>query len=114
MQDYHELFQSGKLSDVTLLVGDIELKAHKAILSTRSPVFAAMFEHDCKEKHESQVTISDVHVDVLKELLLFIYTGNVVNMKKFPGELLAAVDKVCVLFSMMHFKKSLFFQTVST
>ena len=94
--DYQELFQSGKWSDVTLVVGDTELKAHKLILSARSPVFAALFV----EMQESKVTITDVSADVLQEVLRYIYTGKVEALKDNADKLLAAADKV---LCMLHF-----------
>ena len=78
---------------MTFMVDGKELKAHKAILTARSPVFAAMFEHDCKEKQESKVEIIDFSFEAFKELLKFVYTGQV-QLEQFAGELLEASDKV--------------------
>lgn len=62
----------------------------------RSPVFAAMFEHEMEERKQNRVTISDVEHDVLKEMLRFIYTGKSPNLEKMADDLLAAADKVCI------------------
>ena len=94
--DFGELLQSGKCSDVVLEAGGKQLKAHKCVLSTRSPVFAAMFEHDCKEKQDSSVEITDVPWDVLEALLRYIYTGQVQSLDQFALELMTAADKVSV------------------
>ena len=79
---------------MTLLVGNQEFKGHKNILASRSPVFAAMFEHDLKEKRENRVEIADIDSDVFKELLNYIYTGTVQSMDQFALDFLAASDKV--------------------
>ena len=48
---------------------------HKCILSTRSPVFAAMFQHEMQEAKTGQVVITDIEPDAFKELLYFIYSS---------------------------------------
>ncbi|KAL9890831.1 protein roadkill-like isoform 1-T3 [Glossina fuscipes fuscipes] len=87
------LFVNEKCSDVALVVGENELKAHKLILSARSEVFAAMFEHEMEESKLNRVVITDIHQEVLKEMLNFIYTGKVFNLNKLAQGLLAAADK---------------------
>ena len=91
--DFAQLFDNQKFSDVTLSVNGTEFQAHKNILAARSPVFAAMFEHDMEEKQSGKVEIHDFDGDVIKEMLLFIYTGKVLNLDKMADELLAAADK---------------------
>ena len=84
------------LTDCTLVVDEREIRAHKAILAARSPVFAAMFEHDCKEKQDSSVEITDMSGEVLEALLRYIYTGQVQFLDQFALELMTAADKVSV------------------
>ncbi|KAK7792671.1 hypothetical protein R5R35_012517 [Gryllus longicercus] len=91
--DLETLFENQKFSDVTLSVSGRELQAHKAILAARSPVFAAMFEHEMKERKFNRVEISDVDHEVFHEMLRFIYTGRSANLKKMADGLLAAADK---------------------
>lgn len=74
-KSYKDLRKNEESSDVTIYVGDEEYFAHKLILSTRSPVFAAMFKTDMKEKEEDTVEIEDVEPEVFELLLEFIYTG---------------------------------------
>lgn len=50
-EDFGALFESQKFSDVTLaVIPGKEYQAHKAVLAARSPVFAAMFEHEMEER----------------------------------------------------------------
>ncbi|XP_055324032.1 protein roadkill isoform X1 [Sitodiplosis mosellana] len=92
-EDLGNLFDNERFSDVTLAVGGREFQAHKAILAARSPVFAAMFEHEMEERKQNRVAISDVDHEVLKEMLRFIYTGKAPNLEKMADDLLAAADK---------------------
>ncbi|KAH9382152.1 hypothetical protein HPB48_018845 [Haemaphysalis longicornis] len=73
-QNLHDLFENQLFSDVTLNVGGKAIKAHRNILEARSPVFAAMFEHDMREKFQSRVDITDVDYDTMLEVVRFIYT----------------------------------------
>ena len=92
--DMGQLFESQRFSDVTLSVGSREFQAHKALLAARSPVFAAMFEHEMEERKHNRVDITDVDHEVLREMLRFIYTGKTNNLDKMADDLLAAADKV--------------------
>lgn len=91
--DLGTLRDSERLSDVKLIAGGYELKAHKAILSARSKVFAAMFQHPMKEKTSDSVDISDIDPEVLMAMLDFIYTGKASNLDTMVDKLLAASDK---------------------
>lgn len=108
-EDLSHLFESQKFSDV-ILVGGVgvnggkEFYAHKAILAARSPVFAAMFEHEMEEKKNNKVDITDMDHDVLREMLRFIYTGKAPFIEKMDAELLAAADKVIIFY--IYFLKS--------
>lgn len=64
------------------------------MLSARSPVFQAMFEHEMEERKHNRVDITDVDHEVLREMLRFIYTGKASNLEKMADDLLAAADKV--------------------
>ena len=88
------LLLEDQFSDVKLVAPcGKELNAHKCILAARSPTFAAMFSHDMFEKQSNIVKITDINYDVLKEMLQFIYTAKVENIKTFASELFIAADK---------------------
>lgn len=61
--------------------------------AARSPVFAAMFEHEMEERKQNRVEIADVDHEVLREMLRFIYTGRATCLDKMADDLLAAADK---------------------
>lgn len=98
VDDLSGLLQSGQSADVVLRCEEEEFKAHKLILATRSPVFAAMFDNDMKEKEKSCVEIVDMDKDVLREVLQYIYTDESSNLDNMTGGLLAAADKVSLTY----------------
>ena len=54
----------------------------QAILTSRSRVFSAMFEHDMEESKRNRVDVTDVDSDVMADMLRFIYTGKVIKWLK--------------------------------
>ena len=92
-----------KFCDVTLTAplsqsqGELEtcikFFAHKAILAVRSPVFAKMFMHNMQESVTNAVNLPDIEPDVLKELLIYIYTTKSPNLKKHATALLYQAEK---------------------
>ncbi|XP_075154155.1 speckle-type POZ protein-like [Haematobia irritans] len=88
------LFRMGKFSDVTVRVQGKSYPAHKAILSLRSDVFAAMLDHDSMlENTSNQIVIEDFDYRVIQEMLRFIYTNKAPNIDEMASDLLAAADK---------------------
>ena len=64
-------------------------------MAARSPVFMAMFQSNMKEMETKIVTINDFKVEVISEMLNYIYTGTVSSndISEISLELLAAADK---------------------
>ena len=91
--DLGQLFDSSQFADVTLTCSAREFRCHKAILVARSPVLAAMFEHDMKERQHNRVEIEDMDPDVMADMLRFIYMGKAPNLDSMAADLLAAADK---------------------
>lgn len=81
-------------TDVTINTADGVLKAHKAVLSATSPVFASMFLHDLKEKESSTINIEDMSLESCSALLGYIY-GTIKHdmFWKHRLSLLAAANK---------------------
>jgi speckle-type POZ protein len=53
---------------------DQHIGGHSHILVARSPVFAAMFQHEMKETKTGHVNIQDIQPDIFKQLLHYIYS----------------------------------------
>ena len=66
--------------------------------AARSAVFSAMFESQMLEGISNKVQIEDVDPEVMKEVLRFIYTGKSNSIDKMADLLLAAADKVWIMF----------------
>jgi len=92
-QDLEKLFTNRTGTDVCFIVDGKEIQAHKAILSSRSPVFAAMLESGMKEAVSNRVEIQDIAPDIFESLLRSIYTDRVDLTKVDTKDLLAAANK---------------------
>lgn len=91
--DFENLLENKKFSDAKLTVANKEFFVYKGILAVRSPVFAAMFEHDMRENNENSVDITDINPEVMQEVLYYIYTGKVKNMEVMVSDILIAANK---------------------
>ncbi|UYV64797.1 SPOPL, partial [Cordylochernes scorpioides] len=92
-QDMEHLLENKLFSDVTLCVDGQEIKAHKNILSARSTVFAAMFDHGMEENLQNRVVIEDLEPQIVRGMLRYIYTGTAPNLHKLARRMLIAADK---------------------
>ncbi|XP_008205726.1 speckle-type POZ protein B-like isoform X1 [Nasonia vitripennis] len=88
-EDIKKLYLNPKFSDYTLISRKHKFPVHKSILSARSTIFKLMFKCDTDSV---STKISDVNTGVLKELLRYIYTDRVKNLKKHAMKLMMASD----------------------
>ncbi|GBO15394.1 Protein maternal effect lethal 26 [Araneus ventricosus] len=97
-EDLQWLYTDGFLSDVKLKTNSKIFPAHKIILSTRSPVFKAMFTSNMKEKSSKIVDIEDMDDDTVHRMLFYIYTADVEDLQ-WEGalKLYVAADKYEIL-----------------
>ena len=96
--------REGKLCDVTLVVGEHSIRAHRIVLAANIPYFRAMFTHDMAESRQSDITMRSIDPSAAESLVNFAYTGRVtistsnvqgvINNIRFPGR--AGVE-VCVV-----------------
>lgn len=54
--------------------------AHVEILTSRSPVFAAMFTHDMQENRTKTIDARDASLDIFKAFLQYVYDGHFAKM----------------------------------
>jgi len=90
--DLLQMLTSGNHSDLVLKCDDKVFPCHKSILAARSAVFDAMFQHEMTEHRLSEVIISDMSPDTVKEMLEYIYCGKFLENSN-TASLLAAADK---------------------
>ncbi|KAM3214173.1 hypothetical protein ACQJBY_066548 [Aegilops geniculata] len=70
-QDLGDLLRSQNGADVTFVVGAASFRAHRLLLTARSPVFAAELAGSMMDETHR---IKDMDADTFRALLLFIYT----------------------------------------
>ncbi|XP_046454137.1 speckle-type POZ protein-like [Daphnia pulex] len=95
-----EMFNNQTNCDVHFQFKDLEsIGAHANILSTGSPVFAAMFGSSYLESKSRIVIIDDIDPEVFKQLLIFFYTGKAprLNEKNIVQPLYEVADKYGVV-----------------
>ncbi|XP_059058458.1 speckle-type POZ protein-like [Achroia grisella] len=90
--DFEDLLNNGLFSDVTMKCAEgVEYKVHKAVLASRSAVLKAHFEHNTVECI-TNIVESPLDSDVLREVLMFIYSDKAPRVDEIPEKLLAASD----------------------
>ncbi|TKR95564.1 hypothetical protein L596_009714 [Steinernema carpocapsae] len=67
--------QSGTLCDVTLVVGDTRIPAHRLVLAACSSYFQAMFTTEMTESRLQEIQMIDIDDKTLEALVEFCYTG---------------------------------------
>lgn len=80
------LLEYEKHSDLTIIATDVRFKVHKGMVSCRSNVLAKMIETNMLEKENNEIKLQHWDPTVVKELILYIYTGTC-NLSKIPHEL---------------------------
>jgi hypothetical protein len=72
-----EMFYNQHLCDVHFDFKDSQtVGAHVVILSAGSPVFSAMFRSEFLKSKTKKVTITDIDIEVFRQLLIYLYTGS--------------------------------------
>lgn len=97
LKQLETIFTQQSRCDVHFQLGSESIGAHTAVLSARSPVFAAMFQHDMLEAHTRTVFVPDIDAAVFKQLLHYVYAGKAPELKLSADDvaqpLLLAADK---------------------
>lgn len=92
--NFSRLLEEGSFSDVKIHCEGKEFSCHKALLSYRSSVFQAMFQHqNMKEQQMNVVDIVDLSWSTVDRMLKYIYSGKLSSQGDEDNELLAAADK---------------------
>ena len=83
------------LTDITINAVGGSIRAHRAVLAARSPVFMSMFTHDLREKELSTVDISDMSIEACQAFVGCVY-GVAMSEEELlvhRSELVVASDK---------------------
>eukprot|EP00245_Coleochaete_scutata_P007277 TRINITY_DN22457_c0_g1_i1.p1 TRINITY_DN22457_c0_g1~~TRINITY_DN22457_c0_g1_i1.p1 ORF type:complete len:246 (-),score=52.88 TRINITY_DN22457_c0_g1_i1:108-845(-) len=69
-----EMLEAGRHADITFHVGGEVVRAHRAILASRSEAFKAMLESDSAEV--GVIRLNDISAPALRAVLQHLYTGD--------------------------------------
>ena len=70
----HQMRDDGKLCDVTLIVGEKEIHAHRVVLAASSDYFYSMFVRDMLESRQERIELKGVDPDAMRVLVEFAYS----------------------------------------
>jgi hypothetical protein len=72
---------------------DKEIRAHKAVLESRSKYFETLFSHETKESVGGIIEIKDFGSKTINEMLRYLYYDKVENLAEIDIDLYIATDK---------------------
>ncbi|KAI9180211.1 hypothetical protein LWI28_002345 [Acer negundo] len=84
-QQFGQLLESGKRTDVNFEVEGEVFSAHKLVLAARSPVFRAQLFGPMKDQNTQRIRVEDVKSPVFKALLHFIYWDALPDIEELTG-----------------------------
>lgn len=87
LSELYEYFVDDKFCDITVKVGDDEIRAHKPVLATGSIIWRDLFDED---QTLANITINDFDYETIKQLIEYMYTG---KAYKATDQLLIAADE---------------------
>uniref|UniRef100_A0A0N5CBU0 BTB domain-containing protein n=1 Tax=Strongyloides papillosus TaxID=174720 RepID=A0A0N5CBU0_STREA len=91
--DYGNMFDSPSFTDCIIKVEDTEIKVHKAVLAARSPVFHEIFNSKSRNSQKNVIKIETFPVEVVKEMLRYIYKDEVENIQNLAKEMFEISNK---------------------
>ena len=99
-QDYSDMLGNRALADVTFIVEDEEVFAHKFILCTRCEYFKRMFSALMLEQRTNKVRVKDCSLSTFRIIRYFLYSGKTTDGMLTPDtaqEVLVVADRYQVL-----------------
>lgn len=93
--DLRSFINNDTMSDITLLVENRPIYAHKIILM-RSSYFRAMFSVEMRESTQSTIPLSQVRYPIFLSILEYLYTDAVSINISDAMELFVAADQFCI------------------
>lgn len=85
--DMKLLYDEKYFYDVLIRVGNSELKVHKTLLNARAPHLVSLIEQNSYEDSIPFIVIPDFSPAIVKEVLYFIYTGDLTENRFLLGKL---------------------------
>ena len=85
--------QNDQCTDIILVTEGKEFKAHKVVLVSQSPFFAARFEERWTEQGGNRIDMMDIPTDIMEAIVSYMYTGNVANIAQLAHKLLPKAEE---------------------
>lgn len=95
ISELSSMIGNDKYSDVTIIIEDRPIPAHKFILS-RSKYFEAMFSGEMIESSSREVRITNISYKAFYEVLKYLYTDQIDTSTDYALEILEAADLLCL------------------
>lgn len=105
LRQLNALRQSRMLTDVTLCSGGFEIPCHRNVLASSSPYFKAMFCNNFRESHQPKVILKGIDADILDQIILYVYTGEI---------LISTENVLCLLETASMLQYTKLFEACST
>ncbi len=80
VEDFRHLLNNSELSDVTFIVENKPIYAHKCLLMARCEPLDRMVNGGMRESREAKITIEDASYDCFLALLEYLYTEQVLGL----------------------------------
>jgi speckle-type POZ protein len=94
LDEMAKYFDSDIYSDITIVASDgKEIRAHRNIIATRSPVFERKHLSQMLESRTNQILVEDIDHQTMYEVLRFLYTRKVQNIETLVSNLMYAAEK---------------------
>ena len=91
------LREEGSFCDVSICVDEQEFPCHRIVLASFSPYFKAMFATDMAESKQNKIVINGVEAPMIKKLIDYAYTSEVLITKSNVQSLLSAANLLEIL-----------------
>lgn len=75
LESLWQIYMEQKLCDVTLAVGDDEVRAHRLVLAANSPYFYTMFTSGLSECSSQRILLKEVDFKAVQLLIEYCYTS---------------------------------------
>ena len=85
-----------------IIVGKEILYCHSYIVSSLSPVIEEMIETKIRDGSEKDITFDNIHLEVMRQITNYMYTGSV----NIPKDLVLEIVQVCDELTFKDLKES--------
>ncbi|KAH0561620.1 hypothetical protein KQX54_018123 [Cotesia glomerata] len=101
--EVERFYNSEELCDVTIIVDQVRIPAHKVVLATHSEVFAKMLQSEMKEAKNNEINIEDLDPEIILEMLHYCYKGTLKTRNDV--QIVLQVLKVADIYQIIKLKE---------